>query len=684
MKEYDIIVENDELVVTDDDGELFAYNPKSKESQRVQETLFHEKQTIIENCLFGVDINPNSVKICRLRLWIELLKNAYYKAPDFTELETLPNIDINIKCGNSLISRYALDADIKKLLKSSKWSINSYRIAVASYRNAKSKEEKRELESLILKIKQDFTSEIRYNDPLITRRDKLANELYNRFTGSFLFEPEAFYGKKDKEIEKKREKEKAKLEEEINSISKKIEEIKYNKIYENSFEWRFEFPEVLNDDGDFEGFDVVIGNPPYGAELGEIEKKVYKEKFSEFHTRWTDTFNYFIPLGFSISINKSIIAFILPNNILYQNEYEKSRIELISNHKLLIAYNLGDDVFKDASVPTSIIIASSVVENNYKFLYLDLREKVKNSSIFFDNVPLLIESNDVLKSSSKIIGLSHELSSFFNKLSINTCSINDIAFEVANGIQPTGDKIFRITESNIIQHSIEPEILKKVLVGGDFSRYSNPSSDHFVIYTTKETNITAIPNTIKYLELYKEKLSSKRETLKGTLPWWCLHWPRYTDLFEKPKIILRQTSDKLIATIDYEGFYTMNNVIIIQLPFDSEYLYKYILSLLNSKLFNLIYQNITQEKERIFAEVKPINIRKLPIKNIKKEEQLPFIDLVDRIIELKQKGENTTSLEAEIDQLVYQLYELSEEEIRIVEGTSTSLGDQELASLGDL
>ena len=159
LKEYDIIVENDELVVTDDDGELFAYNPKSKESQRVQETLFHEKQSIIENCLFGVDINPNSVKICRLRLWIELLKNAYYKAPDFTELETLPNIDINIKCGNSLISRYALDADFKKLLKSSKWSINSYRIAVASYRNAKSKEEKRELESLILKIKQDFRSE---------------------------------------------------------------------------------------------------------------------------------------------------------------------------------------------------------------------------------------------------------------------------------------------------------------------------------------------------------------------------------------------------------------------------------------------------------------------------------------------------------------------------------------------
>ncbi|HPB01643.1 MAG TPA: class I SAM-dependent DNA methyltransferase, partial [Bacteroidales bacterium] len=112
LKEYNVEIENDELILTDEDGEIFEYKPGNNESQRVQEALFHEKQTLIENCLFGVDINPNSVKICRLRLWIELLKNAYYKDSvnpstplRMTELETLPNIDINIKCGNSLISR---------------------------------------------------------------------------------------------------------------------------------------------------------------------------------------------------------------------------------------------------------------------------------------------------------------------------------------------------------------------------------------------------------------------------------------------------------------------------------------------------------------------------------------------------------------------------------------------------
>ncbi len=235
LRDYHVEVVNDELIITDEDGKLFDYNPNNKESQRVQETLFHEKETIIENCLFGVDINPNSVKICRLRLWIELLKHTYYKEiemgenaspvcyanlpelrSEFTiekQLETLPNIDINIKCGNSLISRFALDADIKSAIRKSKWSIDSYKAAVQTYRNAESKEQKREMEELIDSIKKDFRS-----------FEQLSNN--------------------------------------ITKLETEIEKIKNNKIYENAFEWRFEFPEVLNDDGDFIGFDVVIGNPP--------------------------------------------------------------------------------------------------------------------------------------------------------------------------------------------------------------------------------------------------------------------------------------------------------------------------------------------------------------------------------------------------------------------------------------
>ena len=178
LRDYRVEVVNDVLVITDEDGKLLDYNPKNSESQRVQEALFHEKENLIENCLFGVDINSNSVKICRLRLWIELLKNAYYThTSKFTELETLPNIDINIKCGNSLISRFALDSDIKDALKKSKWTIDSYKIAVQSYRTAETKEEKRGLEELIETIKKDFQTEITKKDPLFIKLINKRNQL---------------------------------------------------------------------------------------------------------------------------------------------------------------------------------------------------------------------------------------------------------------------------------------------------------------------------------------------------------------------------------------------------------------------------------------------------------------------------------------------------------------------------
>jgi len=239
LKEYHFEVVNDELIVTDEDGIPFSYNPKNKESQRIQETLFHEKQTIIENCLFGVDINPNSVKICRLRLWIELLKNAYYK-PNTNELETLPNIDINIKCGNSLISRFELDADLKKALKQSKWNIESYKLAVSTYRNAESKEQKREMERLIADIKGNFRSEIGINDPKKLKLEKLKGELFNNTQQTGLFE-------RSKKEETEWNKRVNILANDIKTLDTEIEEIKSNKIYiKNIFSQDNPLPRVMD------------------------------------------------------------------------------------------------------------------------------------------------------------------------------------------------------------------------------------------------------------------------------------------------------------------------------------------------------------------------------------------------------------------------------------------------------
>jgi tRNA1(Val) A37 N6-methylase TrmN6 len=373
LKEYQVEVVNDELIVTDEDGELFEYLPTNKESQRIQETLFHEKQTIIENCLFGVDINPNSVKICRLRLWIELLKSAYYKSPSLPEgerltaigssplgeaglreLETLPNIDINIKCGNSLVSRFALDEDLRQALKKSKFSIDAYRLAVDRYRNAESKEEKWEMEALINTIKSDFRSEIAKNDPKIKRKAMLGGELYNLTMQTDLFEEAA----KEKKIRLARVE---KVSADLNKLETEIEEIKANQIYENAFEWRFEFPEILNDQGDFVGFDVVIGNPPYvfggNDGISENEKIYFKNKYQNGGGK-INLFTLFIEKAFIILKNESQFGFIIPNTFLRVTSYDSTRRYLLDHSKINSIYDFGDKVFEDA-VTTAIVITAT-------------------------------------------------------------------------------------------------------------------------------------------------------------------------------------------------------------------------------------------------------------------------------------------------------------------------------------
>ncbi len=274
-QDYTIEIENDELLVSDEDGNLISYNPGNQESQRIQETLFNEKRKIIENCLFGVDLNPNAVNICRLRLWIELLKNAYYtKESNYTELETLPNIDINIKVGNSLLHRFALDQDVSEILRKNNISISDYRKAVSDYKNAHNKDEKRDLEDYLHQIKGNLRTQIGLNDPKVVSLNKLKSELDN------IVAPQLFdINKKEKAL---RDKQVKAVQSKIDKIQAEVDEIRDNRIFVGAFEWRIEFPEVLDEDGRFVGFDCVIGNPPYiqlqkmGADADALQKMKYE------------------------------------------------------------------------------------------------------------------------------------------------------------------------------------------------------------------------------------------------------------------------------------------------------------------------------------------------------------------------------------------------------------------------
>ncbi len=611
LKEYQVEVVNDELIVTED-GELFEYNPKNHESQRIQETLFHEKQSIIENCLFGVDINPNSVKICRLRLWIELLKNAYYK--NATELETLPNIDINIKCGNSLISRFGIDEDLSQALKKSKWTIDSYKIAVDTYRNAKSKEEKREMERLISLIKSDFRSEIAKNDPKLKKLYALNGELTNLTTQQSLFG-----------IEKKeqiaRDKRVAQLNDEIKKLGSEIENIKANKIYENAFEWRFEFPEVLNDEGDFVGFDVVIGNPPYvfGGNEGILttEKNYYKENY-ECGSGKINLFTLFIEKAFRNLKNSAQFAFIIPNTFLRVTSYDSTRRYLVKNSRINCIFDFGDRVFEDA-ITTAIVITAT------KGNFADYKVKLMNPHSVGT-----ISKQDIINSEFVIATNTNENSSnLLRKLKSNKM-LGSICKEMIFGVVITKNK-------NEVVSDKPQEGWKPFLEGREIGAY--------------------------HIQEVKQWLNYEPSLL---------HRARTKEVFETPEKILIQRitggSKPLKAAYDNQGFYNKESINNIILNKDSPVQTKFVLALLNSKLINWFYVNQFTNESNLTVNLSKSYLSQIPLVIPNKNNELEIISLVETILAKKQDNKDTSSEEAQIDQLVYQLYELTEEEIQIIEG----------------
>lgn len=339
---YRVDVEDDELVVTDADGEL-RYNPNDSESQLVQETLFEEKRTIIENCLFGVDINPNSAEICQLRLWIELLKNAYYiKGNDGKRhLQTLPNIDINIKCGNSLVMKYPLDAPIDHMLRGANVTIGDYKNHVAHYKNSPSKENKHIVEHDIWMIKSKLNEGYDKDTDKYKKWVKVCSDIL--LLDNSLFPPEEAESKRLSDLRKQEEK-----------LRVSLEEASTRYAHLGAFEWRYEFPETLNEKGEFIGFDCIIGNPPYGVSIKDGYRKTVEEKYE--HMPDYEIYYYFIALGQELLKDNGYLAYIIPNTWLFNVNAKEYRKDIFNNWSIVELLDCTNfQIFEAATVRNSVI-----------------------------------------------------------------------------------------------------------------------------------------------------------------------------------------------------------------------------------------------------------------------------------------------------------------------------------------
>jgi hypothetical protein len=688
LKEYQVEVVNDELIVTDEEGELFEYNPSNKESQRIQETLFHEKQTIIENCLFGVDINSNSVKICRLRLWIELLKNSYYK--NETELETLPNIDINIKCGNSLISKLQLSDSLNFFTNAQRQNIRrimpDYKKQVELYKNINDKEAKREIVKKINEYKEFFGKLFNPKNPDYQAYDKAKAEWLEANLDMYASEEE-------KNIKFK------KMQEAENKLNEN------NKIFENAFEWRFEFPEVLNDDGDFVGFDVVIGNPPY-MRVQEIQasqplQKLYYESQYQNAKAAYDLANIFFELAVNISSAKSNNAYIFPHKFFNAASSEVFRNYLKQGQYIdEIAHFGANMIFEDADTYTCVVQFSKKPSKGFYFQRFPFKSDFKN--LMLDKSRYTFITYEMIEKASALYG-SNQWILFDDKIEFNvfekiykqTASISSKFARVSQGIATGKDEIYLfegIEEGDYIKgkflkdneyRMIESGIMKPFLKGKDVQRYSSPKKELFILFPYKisESGKASImseseirdkyPNAYKWLKETEDIHRKKDNKSTNDEFWYRYARNQGVDYVELPKLSSMEIcANHPNVIFNQDNFYHPTTVYSWVKKEETKESYEYLLAIANSKLLWWFLKTTGDTLQGDARRFKTNYLNPFPLpEKVSEEAEKQIADKVKEVLAIKKQNPSadTTDLENQIDQLVYQLYGLTEEEIKIIE-----------------
>ncbi|GAB2686712.1 TaqI-like C-terminal specificity domain-containing protein [Mucilaginibacter koreensis] len=673
LSDIDVSIANDELVITYHRTQTFfdyAVNNTTSggfqiapEIQRIQQTLFDEKRKIIEGSLFGVDINPNSVKICQLRLWIELLKHAYYRSEEnYTQLETLPNIDINIKHGNSLLNKYSLTEDLSDVFKKQKFGVNDYRLAVESYKNAPNKEAKAELQNFIKTIKEQFHETVSRRDPRRKRLSEVRGQLALAQNNLDLF------GKK--RTEKEMESEVKKLAQNIEKIENEISEIENNAIYRNAFEWRFEFPEVLNEKGDFEGFEVIIGNPPYiqlqkmGADADALEKG----KYSTF-VRTGDIYCLFYEQAIKLLKQNYYFGFITSNKWMRANYGVATRKFFLEETNPLLLVDFGGyQVFDSATVDTNILISQKASYQGETQTCL-LNKSIGSLEKMSDFIRQTIYSQSNLKPDEGWVILSAIEAGIKKKIETFGTALKSWNVKINFGIK-TG-----LNEAFIIDKEKRSELLKKcpkadeiirpIIRGRDVKKFKVKFADKWLIHshngTAREERIDLESD---YPEIYKELLKKESELRnrydKGQ------HWSNlrncaYLDEFEKPKIIWIELSDEPKFALDKAGYFVEATAFFMTGP-NLEYL----VTFLNSKVADWYFDKITTTSGVGTNRWKKVYIENLPIPVPNGEQMTRLKEISEILTGETSKDNEVIECRSLMDNLIFELCNLTDEEIAII------------------
>ncbi|PDW13664.1 restriction endonuclease [Helicobacter pylori] len=707
---YELRLENDEIIIHTPEDKVFKYTIPHSENDphhQIQKELFELKKDIIENCLFGVDINPNSCEITKLRLWIELLKYSYYifeEGKNTNNLETLPNIDINIKCANSLIFNFPLNSKLTigqtlEFSKNLKAEIKEYKNSVMLYKEGLG--EKAKILQNIAKLKSLITNYFIEQHQAKQHLKESLKAFISEY-GDGIFDIGTAFGMEMLKIARHKDnnykfvptltkKQPSPIGVEANRLLIKIKEcyeILENLRNSKALEWRFEFPEVLDDEGNFLGFDCIIGNPPYiRQEQIKDLKPLLQKQYQDFYNSTADIYTYFFALSYHLLKEKGFNAFITSNKYARAKYGAKLREWLLKKTTIVSYMELNAlKVFESAAVDTSIM--SFIKQSPPKESLFNYCEPTPNDKNDLKSTPSLSMKQNALSTESFIFA-NATLLDLRDKIESVGTPLKDWGIQIYRGILTGCNEAFIIpTEKrdeilNACKTQEERErteaLIKPILRGKDIKRYSYEWAHLWVINThngyTSAFKSKIPPIDIEKYPAIKAHLDSHYDAIvtrcdQGDTPYH-LRNCAYLEDFEKEKIVYPETSQGAYFIYENSGIFLEKTAFMIV---SDAYNLKLLTALLNSKLVTFYFKNFCGGciLGKSGYQYNKHALEKIPIPKITEKNQELADKITDgakQILALKEKDPkaNIQRLEKEIDALVYQLYNLTDEEIKTIE-----------------
>ena len=576
-----------------------ALNPFFQEDER---SVYSFKRDAIQNCLYGVDIDPGAVEIAKLRLWLSLIVDE----EDIKKIKPLPNLDYKIVSGNSLLG-------VEKNL---------------------------------------------FNSHLFKQLEDLKPLFFNETNA------------------KKKHEYKEKIDDLIGQITNGHKD----------FDFEVYFSEVFHGS---RGFNIVIGNPPY-IEFKKLHSKD-KEKYLNYGSARGkyDIYVLFIELSKKLLGDRGVIAYINPTTFM-KKDFGKSIREIInSSFTILSIFDFCDlQIFESATNYTGIFLFQKEQAETYEFPYHKYKNTFSNISPEDFTVSLyslgsspfkdLVIIDKLMLADSSWNFQKTELQSLLHKISMNTMSLEHYTSEIFQGIASGKDSVFYVPQNRIEELNLEKELIFPLLKGKDIKAYCSTWSGYSVIYpydcnsrVIRESVLKRdFPNIYKYLVSQKTDLLGRDYFDNSTKLWYELWNQRKFTNFKKLRIISPEISDKNNFVLEQDFFGNTKTYHIILKNDDYEQ-YLYFLGLLNSKLLDFVYKLIATPQAGGFYAYKTQFLKNVPIKLLPKNQFARFCSLVRDILAITKdrqaKQKEFQTLERRIDQMVYELYGLSEEEIGIIE-----------------